>query len=32
MKIEGDEKKAKTFISLKLPVERRKVVFYQSVN
>lgn len=32
MKIEGDEKKAKTFISLKFPVERRKVVYYQSVN
>ena len=32
MKIEGDEKKAKTFISLRFPVERRKVVYYQSVN
>ncbi len=32
MKIEGDEKKAKTFISLRFPVERRKVVYYQSMN
>ncbi len=32
MKIEGDEKKAKTLISLRFPVERRKVVYYQSVN
>jgi nitrogen-specific signal transduction histidine kinase len=32
MKIESDEKKAKTFIFLRLPVERRKVVYYQSVN
>ena len=32
MKIGGDEKKAKTFISLRFPVERRKVVYYQSVN
>jgi nitrogen-specific signal transduction histidine kinase len=29
MKFEEDEKKAKTTISLRLPVERRKVVFYQ---
>jgi hypothetical protein len=29
MKIEGDEKKAKTFVSLRFPVERRKVVYYQ---
>jgi hypothetical protein len=32
MKIEGDEKKGKTFISLRFPVERRKVVYYQSMN
>jgi light-regulated signal transduction histidine kinase (bacteriophytochrome) len=32
MRIEADEKKAKTFIFLRLPVERRKVVYYQSVN
>ncbi len=32
MKIEADEKKSKTFISLRFPVERRKVVYYQSVN
>ena len=32
MKIEADEKKSKTFISVRFPVERRKVVYYQSVN
>lgn len=32
MRIEVDEKKAKTFISLRFPVERRRVVYYQSVN
>ncbi len=32
MKIEWDEKKAKTFISLRFPVERRKVVYYPSMN
>jgi len=32
MKIEADEKKTKTLISLRFPVERRKVVYYQSVN
>jgi light-regulated signal transduction histidine kinase (bacteriophytochrome) len=32
MRIEADEKKSKTFISLTFPVERRKVVYYQSVN
>jgi signal transduction histidine kinase len=32
MKIETDEKKTKTAISVRLPVERRKVVYYQSVN
>jgi hypothetical protein len=32
MRIEVDEQKAKTFISLRFPVERRRVVYYQSVN
>jgi hypothetical protein len=32
MKIGADEKKTKTFISLRFPVERRKVVTYQAVN
>jgi nitrogen-specific signal transduction histidine kinase len=32
MKIGADEKKTKTFISLRFPVERRKVIYYQSVN
>ncbi|MBP1699813.1 MAG: hypothetical protein H6Q41_5001 [Deltaproteobacteria bacterium] len=32
MTIEADEKKSKTFISLRFPVERRTVVYYQSVN
>ncbi len=32
MKIDADEKKGKTFISLRFPVERRKVVYYQSAN
>ena len=32
MRIGTDEKKTKTFISLRFPVERRKVVYYQSVN
>ena len=32
MRIEVDEKKAKTFISLRFPVERRKVVYYQALN
>lgn len=32
MRIEADEKKAKTFIILRLPVERRKVVYYPSLN
>jgi light-regulated signal transduction histidine kinase (bacteriophytochrome) len=32
MRIEVDEGKARTFISLRFPVERRKVVYYQSVN
>jgi hypothetical protein len=32
MKIETDEKKSKTVISLRFPVERRKVFYYQSMN
>jgi hypothetical protein len=32
MRIEKDEKRTKTFIFLRFPVERRKVVYYQSVN
>ncbi len=32
MKIDADERKGKTFISLRFPVERRKVVYYQSAN
>jgi hypothetical protein len=32
MRIEMDEKKAKTIISLRFPVERRKVVYYQALN
>jgi hypothetical protein len=32
MKIGADEKRTKSFISLRFPVERRKVVYYQSVN
>jgi nitrogen-specific signal transduction histidine kinase len=32
MKIGTDEKKTRTFISLRFPVERRKIVYYQSVN
>jgi hypothetical protein len=32
MRIEADEKKVKTLISLRFPVERRKVVYYQPVN
>ena len=32
MKFEEDEKKEKTTISLRFPVERRKVVFYQPAN
>jgi hypothetical protein len=29
MKFEEDEKKVKTVVSLRFPVERRKVVYYQ---
>ena len=32
MKIGTDEKRTKTFISMRFPVERRKVVYYQAVN
>lgn len=32
MKVGVDEKRTKTFISLRFPAERRKVVYYQSVN
>ncbi len=32
MKIETDEKKTKTVISVRFPVERRKVVYYQQLN
>jgi signal transduction histidine kinase len=32
MKMGADEKKTKTYIFLRFPVERRKVVYYQSVN
>jgi nitrogen-specific signal transduction histidine kinase len=32
MNIEADEKKTKTLISVRFPVERRKVVYYQTVN
>jgi hypothetical protein len=32
IKIGADEKKTKTFISLRFPVERRKLVQYPSVN
>jgi signal transduction histidine kinase len=32
MKVEADEKKTKNVISVRFPVERRKVVYYQQVN
>jgi len=32
IRIEADEGKGKTLICLRFPVERRKVVYYQSVN
>jgi len=32
MRMGADEKKTKTFISIRFPVERRKVVYYQPVN
>jgi len=32
MKVGADEKRTKTFIFLRFPVERRKVVYYQALN
>jgi hypothetical protein len=32
LSLEVDEKRAKSFIVLKLPIERRKVVFYERIN
>ena len=32
MKIGADEKRTKTYIALRFPIERRRVVYYQSVN
>jgi hypothetical protein len=32
MKMEINEKKPKTLISLRFPVERRRVVYYPSIN
>jgi nitrogen-specific signal transduction histidine kinase len=32
MKIEADEKKTRTVISVRIPVERRKIVYYQTLN
>jgi hypothetical protein len=32
MKVGSDEKRTKSFISLRFPVERRRVVYYPSVN
>jgi len=32
MKVGADEKRTKSLISLRFPVERRKVVYDQSVN
>jgi len=32
MKVGADEKRTKSFISLRFPVERRQVVYYQSAN
>ncbi len=32
MKMEADEKKTRTVISVRFPVERRKVVYYQTLN
>jgi len=32
MKVETDEKRTKTLISVRFPVERRKVVYYQTLN
>jgi signal transduction histidine kinase len=32
MRVEADEKRTKTLISVRFPVERRKVVYYQTLN
>jgi len=32
LSLEADEKRSKSVIVLKLPVERRKVVFYERIN
>jgi hypothetical protein len=32
MKFEVNEKKPRTLISLKFPIERRKLIYYQPVN
>jgi len=32
MKVEADEKKTKALISVRFPVERRKIVYYQTLN
>ncbi len=32
MKVETDEKKTRTLISVRFPVERRKIVYYQGLN
>jgi hypothetical protein len=32
MKFQVNEKKPRTLISLKFPIERRKVIYYQSMN
>ncbi|MGO8989841.1 MAG: hypothetical protein ACLQGU_01295 [bacterium] len=32
MKVEADEKKTKAVISVRFPVERRKIVYYQTLN
>jgi len=32
MKFEVNEKRPRTFISLKFPIERRKLIYYQPVN
>jgi hypothetical protein len=32
MRVEADEKRTKTLISVRFPVERRKIVYYQTLN
>jgi len=32
MKVEADEKKTKALVSVRFPVERRKIVYYQALN